>query len=149
MAVIVCALAFGARGLPLPLPLLLVFGLGLGALALAPTSTSSAMPVSSVPSRPPSSSSPSPSSAGGRARLARPLVLALAPAFAFGFGSLARMLWQLSRKQETSLSSAFDESKRNRARFASVCRTMEQILAYCLFDFPHGRVAGGDIFGLT
>ena len=107
----ISALGFAfARALPLPL----LFG------PSEPTPRAiSAMPVSPVPSEPPSSSSPPASTGGGRARLARPLVLALAPALVVGIR--ARMLWQFSRRQETSLSSACVASARNRARLASVC----------------------------
>jgi hypothetical protein len=120
-AVTPSALGFGARALLLPLPLLLAFGPS----ASTPLAIS-AMSVSSVPSKPPSSSPPSPSSAGGRARLARPLVLAPAPTFFFAIWNRARMLWQFSWKQESSLSSALVESARKRARFTSVCRSAQR-----------------------
>jgi hypothetical protein len=100
---------FVARALLLLLPLLLVFG-----LSVSTSRTISTMSESSVPSKPPSSS------AGGRARLARPLVLAPAPAFFFAFEDRVRTLRQFSQRQESSLLSAFVESARNRARFASV-----------------------------
>ena len=119
-AVTVSAIGFARTTLPLSLLLPLLFG----PCALMPRAIS-AMPVSSVPSVRSSSSSPLPSSAGERARLARPLLLApalaLAFASAFAFRSRARMLWQFSSKQETSLSSSCVASARNRARFASVC----------------------------
>ena len=115
-AVTASSLSFGACALRLPFTLLLVFGLG-----VSTPRAISAMPVSLVPSEPPSLSLPSPSLAGGQVRLARSLVLALAPICPFGFGNRARMLWQFSRKKETSLFSAFVESARNRARFPSVC----------------------------
>jgi len=114
------ALGFGARALLLLSLLLLSLPLAFGLSASTPRAIS-AIPVSSVPLETPSSSSPSPSSAGGRARLARPLVLAPAPARSFGFANRARMLWQFSSRQEISMSSAFVESARKRARFASVC----------------------------
>ena len=101
---------------------------------MAPTPRAiSAMPLSSVyrEALPSSSSSSSSLSAkspgGGRARLARtPPVLELARGP--GPGSRARTLWQLSRKQDTSMSSAGDESARKRARLTSVCGRVESAL---------------------
>ncbi len=93
---------------------------------IAPTPRAiSAIPLSSVylealPSSSSSSSSLSVRSpGGGRARLTRPPPV-LEPALGPGPGSRARMLRQLSRKHETSMSSAGVESERKRARFTSV-----------------------------
>ena len=129
VAAAAAALGF-ARALPLP---------ALPFWPSAPTPRAiSAMPVSSVPSEPPwSSSATSSSPSDGRARLR---LLVLAPTA----GRRARTLWQLSLRQESSISCAGVESARKRARLVSVCvmrasqRNFESGMCMCAVVPPPG-----------